>query len=269
MKSEEKPNPKKISLAKLLPNIFTTVGLCSGLTGIRFALDGNWQNAVFCILVAACFDMIDGLSARLLKAFTPFGAELDSLADTISFGVSPAIITFLWIREPLIASETRYLLEWYWIPFLFYAACNAFRLARFNVMHLASSDNTSRKNYFMGVPAPAAAGLLLMPIGFEFILIRFGSDIAVSSYPIWIIVWVFIVSALMVSNLATFSFRNVRFNVASNKALIVLLSVCLGVAIFMKETWIFLFSLGCFYFLSLPFSHFAKKKDNLENLKDS
>ena len=72
-----KKRNQKISLPKLLPNIFTTVGLCSGLTGIRFALDGNWQNAVFCILVAACFDMIDGLSARLLKAFSPFGAELD------------------------------------------------------------------------------------------------------------------------------------------------------------------------------------------------
>ena len=71
-----------------------------GLTGIRFALEGNWQNAVLCILVAACFDMIDGLSARLLKAFSPFGAELDSLADTISFGVSPSIIFYLWIRSP-------------------------------------------------------------------------------------------------------------------------------------------------------------------------
>ena len=102
---------KKISLPKLLPNIFTTIGLCSGLTGIRFALDGNWQNAVFCILVAACFDMIDGLSARLLKAFSPFGAELDSLADTISFGVSPAIITFLWIREPIISTDQGAIVE--------------------------------------------------------------------------------------------------------------------------------------------------------------
>ena len=269
MKSDVKLGAKKISLAKLLPNIFTTVGLCSGLTGIRFALDGDWQNAVFCILVAACFDMIDGLSARLLKAFTPFGAELDSLADTISFGVSPAVITFLWIRDPLINSETKHLLEWYWIPFLFYAACNAFRLARFNVMHLSNADNNSRKNYFIGVPAPAAAGLVLMPIGFEFILARFGSNISISSYPICVIFWVSIVSLLMVSNLATFSFRNVRFNVASNKALFVLLSVCLAVAIFMKETWIFLFSLGCFYFLSIPFSHIAKKKDNLNSSKNS
>ena len=108
-----------LSLPKLLPNIFTTIGLCSGLTGIRFALEGQWENAVFLILIAACFDMIDGLSARLLKAFSPFGAELDSLADTISFGVAPAIITYLWIRSPIVASQQVYLLEWYWMPVLF------------------------------------------------------------------------------------------------------------------------------------------------------
>ena len=260
MTGESVHETKKVSLTKLLPNIFTTIGLCSGLTGIRYALEGNWQYAVLCILVAACFDLIDGLSARLLKAFTPFGAELDSLADTISFGVSPAIITFLWIREPMISSESRYLLEWYWIPFLFYAACNAFRLARFNVMHLKKSDATNRKSYFTGVPAPAAAGLVMMPLGFAFILERFGLDIPISSYPLIIISWVFVVSVLMVSNLSTFSFRNVRFNVASNKALIVLLAVCLGVSIFMKETWIFLFSIGCIYFAIISFSHIAAKK---------
>ena len=260
MTEESVAETKKVSLTKLLPNIFTTIGLCSGLTGIRYALDGNWKYAVLCILVAACFDLIDGLSARLLKAFTPFGAELDSLADTISFGVSPAIITFLWIREPMISTESRYLLEWYWIPFLFYSACNAFRLARFNVMHLKKSDATNRKSYFTGVPAPAAAGLVMMPLGFAFILERFGLDIPISSYPLIIIFWVFVVSVLMVSNLSTFSFRNVRFNVASNKALIVLLAVCLGVSIFMKETWIFLFSIGCIYFASIPFSHIAARK---------
>lgn len=261
VKLEKKKEFKNISFPKLLPNIFTTIGLCSGLTGVRFALDGNWQYAVFCILVAACFDMIDGLSARLLKAFSPFGAELDSLADTISFGVSPAIIMFLWIREPLILTDSEYLLEWYWMPFLFYAACNAFRLARFNVMHLGDFQKTTRKSYFVGVPAPAAAGLMLMPLGFDFILERFSVDLAISSHPLCVILWVFIMSLLMISSIPTFSFRNVRFNVATNRALLVLLSVCLGVAIFMKETWIFLFSVGCLYLLSVPFSFFASKKD--------
>ena len=135
-----------LSLPKLLPNIFTTIGLCSGLTGIRFALEDDWENAVFLILIAACFDMIDGLSARLLKAFSRFGAELDSLADTISFGVAPAIITYLWIRDPILASNQAHLLEWYWIPFLFFSACNAFRLARFNVMHLGEPENKPTKS---------------------------------------------------------------------------------------------------------------------------
>ena len=256
---------RKISLPKLLPNIFTTIGLCSGLTGIRFALDENWQNAVFCILVAACFDMIDGLSARLLKAFSPFGAELDSLADTISFGVSPAIITFLWIREPILSTDQQYLLEWFWIPFLFYSVCNAFRLARFNVMHSGESLEKERKSYFTGVPAPAAAGLVLMPLGLDFIFNRFNVDFAISTYPVWIICWVFLISSLMISRLPTFSFRNVRFNVASNKALLVLLTVCLGVSIFMKETWIFLFSLGILYFLSIPIASYTARKDKVRS----
>ena len=260
---------RKISLPKLLPNIFTTIGLCSGLTGIRFALDGNWHNAVFCILVAACFDMIDGLSARLLKAFSPFGAELDSLADTISFGVSPAIITFLWIREPIISTNKEYLLEWFWIPFLFYSVCNAFRLARFNVMHLGEPPEKESKSYFTGVPAPAAAGLVLMPLGLDFIFDRFEVVFAISSHPTWIICWVFPISSLMISRLPTFSFRNVRFNVASNKALLVLLSVCLGVSVFMKETWIFLFSLGVLYFISIPVAIYASRKDNDKALRSN
>tara|TARA_Y100000766_G_C18827350_1_gene566204 strand:- start:72 stop:854 length:783 start_codon:yes stop_codon:yes gene_type:complete len=251
-----------LSLPKLLPNIFTTIGLCSGLTGIRFALEGQWENAVFLILIAACFDMIDGLSARLLKAFSPFGAELDSLADTISFGVAPAIITYLWIRSPIVASQQVYLLEWYWMPVLFFAACNAFRLARFNVMHLDEDETKSTKSYFVGMPAPAAAGLVLMPLGFDFILARFGQDPLLSNYPNWIIGWVIVVSLLMISRIPTFSFRNVRFNVARNRALIVLLAVLLSVAVFMKEKWIFLFSLGVLYFLSIPFSYWTHRKDS-------
>ena len=252
---------RKISVLKLLPNIFTTIGLCSGLTGIRFALEGNWQNAVLCILVAACFDMIDGLSARLLKAFSPFGAELDSLADTISFGVSPSIIFYLWIREPILEVKQAHLLEWFWIPILFYTACNAFRLARFNVLHLSEESSMSRKSYFTGVPAPAGAGLLLMPLGLQFIFDRFDYNLKLSEYPFFITIWAFIISLLMISRIPTFSFRNVRFNIARNKAILVLLFVCLGVSIFMKETWIFLFSVGILYFISIPFSYFAQKKD--------
>ena len=152
--------PGSLSLPKLLPNIFTTIGLCSGLTGIRFALEADWENAVFLILIAACFDMIDGLSARLLKAFSPFGAELDSLADTISFGVAPAIITYLYIEKGGVEGP---LLAWYWMPCLFFSACNAFRLARFNVMHLGEGETKSTKSYFVGMPAPVSYTHLTLP----------------------------------------------------------------------------------------------------------
>ncbi|MFP6886874.1 MAG: CDP-alcohol phosphatidyltransferase family protein, partial [Opitutales bacterium] len=90
--------------------MFTTIGLCAGLTGMRFAMEGEWEKAVFSILVAAAFDTVDGLSARLLNAHSRFGAELDSLADTISFGVAPAVVIYLWIRHPLIGSGSEHLL---------------------------------------------------------------------------------------------------------------------------------------------------------------
>ena len=98
---------KQLSLPKLLPNILTTIGMCAGLTAIRFALEGNWEHAIFSILVAAAFDTVDGLSARLLGANSRFGAELDSLTDVISFGVAPAIILYLWIRKPITGTENE------------------------------------------------------------------------------------------------------------------------------------------------------------------
>ena len=106
--------------------------------------------------------MIDGLSARLLKAFSPFGAELDSLADTISFVFHLLLFFYLWIREPILEVKQAHLLEWFGYLCCF-TACNAFRLARFNVLHLSEESSMSRKSYFTGVPAPAGTGLLLMP----------------------------------------------------------------------------------------------------------
>ena len=111
------------------------------------------------------------------------------------------------------------------------------------------------------MPAPAAAGLVLMPLGLDFILSRFDISSVISSYPLFVVLWVILISLLMVSRFPTFSFRNVRFNIASNRALLVLIFVCLGVSIFMKETWIFLFSVGILYFLSIPFAFLAERKD--------
>ena len=270
MISKDSSNKKQtsLSLPKLLPNIFTTIGMCSGLTGIRFALESEWDYAVLCILVAACFDMIDGLSARLLKAFSRFGAELDSLADAISFGVAPTIITYLWVREAHNGDNSNYLLGWYWIPFLFYSACNVFRLARFNVMDQQNIDSMLyKKSYFTGVPAPAGAGLVLMPMGLQFIFERFDIDFSIPEHTNWLIGWVSIVALSMISRIPTFSMRNMRFNISKAKALPVLIIVCLAVAVFMKEVWISLFTLGFLYILSIPFSFWACRND-LRKLKN-
>ena len=258
-KSQER-NGRSLTLPRLLPNIFTTIGLCAGLYGMRFAIEAEWEKAVLAILVAAAFDTVDGLSARLLKAHSRFGAELDSLADTISFGVAPALVVFLWIRYPLVGSGSEYLLGWYWIPILGFSTCNALRLARFNVMQEESKPKD--KTYFMGAPAPAGAGLVMMPMGMEFILKRFQSDFLVAEHPVWVLGWTVAISLLMISRIPTFSFRNVRFQVARNQAVLVLLAVALGVAVFLKEPWIFLFSLGVLYVCSLPFSVTAFRKDN-------
>ena len=195
-----------LSLPKLLPNILTTIGLCSGLTGIRFAIENDWQNAVLFILLAACFDLIDGLSARLLKAFSRFGAELDSLADAISFGVAPTIITYLWIKQETGNFIGEYIMGWYWIPFLFYSSCLALRLARFNVMHMDENKDTMNKAYFLGVPAPAGAGLILMPIILDFVLTRFGIEEKIASYPQYLVLWVSFVGVLMISRIPSLTF---------------------------------------------------------------
>ena len=105
-------------IIRLIPNIFTTIGMCIGLTGIRFALESDWRSAVVCVLVAAFFDLIDGLTARMLKATSKIGAELDSLSDAVSFGVTPTVILYLWLVS-IIQADSSYLLGWYWIPFIF------------------------------------------------------------------------------------------------------------------------------------------------------
>lgn len=234
------------------------------MTGIRFALDSDWEKAVICILVAACFDMIDGLSARLLRAFSRFGAELDSLSDVISFGVAPSIIFFLWIKSSIHFNPLQdyELLGWYWIPFLFYTMCCAFRLARFNVMSQDEFDKPKiRKNYFLGVPSPAGAGLVLLPMSIEFVCAGFAFTFDILKYANFLLIWVSLIAVLMISSIPTFSLRNMRLNISRSKAMPFLVMVCLVVAVFIKEMWVTLLVFGMIYLLSLPFSYIAFRRD--------
>lgn len=220
--------------------------------------------------------MIDGLSARLLRAFSRFGAELDSLADAISFGVAPSIISFLWIKSSLPVDNNSEILGWFWIPFLFYTMCCAFRLARFNVMaQEKQNESVLKRGYFTGVPSPAGAALVLLPLAFSFICERLALDFEILDYSYLLLLWVTLISVLLVSQIPTFSFRNIRLSVSSRKALFVLIIVCLIVAIFIKEMWLSLFTMGILYLLTLPISFIMHQKDivnldkkSLSNSKD-
>ncbi len=148
-----------LSVNRMVPNVLTLLALCAGMTAIRFAISGDFQYAVFAIIAAGIFDGLDGRLARLLKATSQFGAELDSLADFISFGVAPAAVLYLWTMAQLHSVG--------WAIVLFYAVCCALRLARFNTQ-LAAEPPPWAANFFSGAPAPAGAGLLMLPMFISF-----------------------------------------------------------------------------------------------------
>lgn len=186
-----------IPLRALVPNAVTALALCFGLTGVRFAIAEDWERAVAAIVIAAVLDGMDGRIARMLKGQSRFGAELDSLSDVIAFGVSPAIIIYLW--------SLQYLPKFGWIFALAHAVCAALRLARFNAAIDVEDQPHKSAGFLTGVPAPAGAGLLLLPL---YLWLWTGEeafrDTAV------VAPWAGLVAFLMVSNLATFSWGSLR-----------------------------------------------------------
>lgn len=150
------PRIRGLSINKLIPNILTLLALCAGLTSIRFAVHGMWKEAVIATVLAAILDGLDGRVARLLQGTSKFGAELDSLSDFVSFGVAPAMVLYFWTMQGAGGFG--------WALVLLFSVCCALRLARFNTMIGEPDLPPYAYNFFTGVPAPAAAGLVLMPI---------------------------------------------------------------------------------------------------------
>jgi CDP-diacylglycerol--serine O-phosphatidyltransferase len=181
----------QVPVRVLIPNIFTLVGLCAGLTAIRMGIEARWDLAVAALVFAAVLDGIDGRVARLLKASSRFGAELDSLADFVNFGVAPAIIMFNWALEDLRSLG--------WIAVLVFAVCSALRLARFNVSLDRTDTPAWKSNYFVGVPAPAGAIILLLPIYVQDL------GLHVPSLTPLVLFYTLGIALLMVSNVPTFS----------------------------------------------------------------
>jgi CDP-diacylglycerol---serine O-phosphatidyltransferase len=159
----EESGTKKLTLVQLLPNMLTVTAICAGLTAIRFGLQGNYELSVKLILLAAILDGLDGRLARALGSDSKMGAELDSLADFLNFGVAPGMLLYVWALD-----DTRQL---GWLAVLVYAVCAVTRLARFNVARKAE-DGTAENAYFMGFPSPAGAILVMLPMYASFAMDR-------------------------------------------------------------------------------------------------
>ncbi len=189
--------PGGLTLRAVLPNAITAAALCSGLTGIRFAINGDWRMALFAIILAGMLDGIDGRIARLLKAQSRFGAELDSLADSLSFGMAPALVLYLWSLHdfPRIG----------WFASLAFAICCALRLARFNARIDVEVQPHKSVGFLTGVPAPVGAGLAFLPM---YLWIATGEELFRN--PIIVAVWIAAIAVLMISNLATLSWTSIR-----------------------------------------------------------
>jgi len=188
-----------IPLRAVVPNAVTALALCVGLTGVRFAIAGEWESAIFAIVAAAVLDGMDGRIARAMKGQSRFGAELDSLSDVIAFGAAPAIILHLWALQnwPRIG----------WIFAVAYAACMALRLARFNARIDVEDQPHKSAGFLTGVPAPAGAGLLLLPI---YLWLAGNREWTwLQDYRL-VAPWAAFVAFLVISSVATFSWGSLR-----------------------------------------------------------
>lgn len=245
---------RRVPVKYLLPNIVTLVALCIGITAIRMAVEGRFQLAVAGIIAAIVLDAIDGRLARYLQGTSKFGAELDSLADFVNFGVAPAIILYFW---SLVSLRTLG-----WVVCLALAMACALRLARSNVMLDDPTKPAWAANYFSGVPAPAGAALSLVPMYIGFLgFVQDGHDNAKFFAPL-----VFIVAILMISNVPTFSGKNLT-RVPREYVLPVLAAAAFTIICLISFPWETLMVGAVVYALMIPLSirsYHANKRHNAE-----
>jgi CDP-diacylglycerol--serine O-phosphatidyltransferase len=245
-KPARRPRLSGQSFNKMLPNLMTLVGLCVGLSSIRFALDGRFGSAVIAVGVAGAIDGLDGRLARLLKATSRFGAEFDSLADFLCFGIAPALIIYLWSLQAWGAIG--------FLPPLMYASAMALRLARFNAALDTAPPAAFAYNFFTGVPAPAGAVLALFPLflGLEADKVHLIWLRAMVGFPLFTGGILAGVAVLCVSTLPIWSFKN--FKVPTAMVLPLLLGVVVFAAILIADPYAAGALAGLAYIIMLPFS---------------
>ncbi len=251
-KKEFKLIPKKTPKS-LLPNTLTIFGVCLGLSSIKFAIDLNYSIAVIAIGFAAILDTLDGRVARLIKGTSKVGKELDSLTDVISFGVAPGFIMYFWTLNQFGKLG--------WMLVLIYAVCCALRLARFNLTVINETE-TWKINFFEGVPSPAGAGLVLLPLIFSL------SGLSqIENYSLISAVFILITSFLMVSKIPTYSLK--RILISRNYAIFLLLGIGILVSLLIFYPFKTLFLTGIVYILLIPISFFNYRYKNKKFLTSS
>ena len=234
----------KKSARVILPNMLTLIGVCIGLTSIRFALDEKFGLAIIAIIFAALIDGLDGRIARLIKGTSKVGKELDSLTDMISFGVAPAFIMYFW--------KLNSLGRFGWLVCLIYVICVALRLARFNVN--SSEEPSWKDNFFEGVPSPAGGILVLTPLIFSLS----GLDIFNINYNILVPTFFILTSLLLISKFPTYSFKKIV--IRRNTTIFLLFGIIYTFEVLAISSLIYLLLIPVGYF------HFQKiKKDKNEN----
>ncbi|HSV21536.1 MAG TPA: phosphatidylcholine/phosphatidylserine synthase [Xanthobacteraceae bacterium] len=231
---------RAVPVRTLVPNVITLLALCAGLTAIRLAAEGTFEWAVYAIVFAAVLDGIDGRVARLLKGTSRFGAELDSLADFVNFGVAPGVTLYFWSLHEVKSAG--------WIAAMVFAIAAGLRLARFNVMIDDPNRPAWAGNFFVGMPAPAGAITVLLPVYAHFLGVPLPAFIA----PVTL-VYTLLIGFLMVSRLPVYSGKRVGRRVPPDLVLLVFISVVLFFALLIAYPWAVLTIGALTYLASLPF----------------
>ena len=238
---------KKPAIRNLIPNLVTLSGLCFGITSMRFALEGQYQASLICILIASVCDLLDGMMASLLQAHSELGAQLDSLADFLNFGIAPSLLIYMSLMSDMSLIN--------WLSLLLFIIFCCLRLALFNINN---SDLMSKQNnFFKGVPTPAGAILILIPVTHSFI----GFDWWTNHQNL-LAFYTLTIGFLLISNIPTYSLKNSSFQLKRSHSFRILVVFFTLVLLLINFLWIVMSILAIAYLLSIPFSinDFRKSK---------
>lgn len=242
---------KKPAIRNLIPNLVTLSGLCFGITSMRFALEGQYQASLICILIAAVCDLLDGMMASLLQAHSELGAQLDSLADFVNFGIAPSLLLYMSLMSDMGLIS--------WLSLLLFIIFCCLRLALFNINN---SDLMSKQNnFFKGVPTPAGAILILIPVTHSFI----GFDWWTNHQNL-LAFYTLTIGFLLISNIPTYSLKNSSFQLKRSHSFRILVVFFALVLLLINFLWIVMSILAIAYLLSIPFSINGFRKSKMSSV---